>query len=46
MNKTYYTKPKKDMDVMVSTENPSYPGEYEINEEKLANLNVCKLKED
>ena len=33
MNKIYYTKPKKDIDVMVSTENSSSHGEYIINEE-------------
>lgn len=37
---------KRHINVMMSTENPSYPGEYEIDEEKLANINVCKLKED
>lgn len=37
---------KRHIDIMMSTENPSYPGEYIVNEEKLVNLNVCKLKED
>lgn len=37
---------KRHIDVMMSTENPSYPGECNINEEKLANLNICKLKEN
>ena len=36
---------KRHIDVMISTKNPSYPGEY-INDEKLVNLNVCKFKED
>ena len=35
---------KMHIDKMMSTENPSYPGNYIINE--LTNLNVCKLKEE